>query len=211
VDAATGRGDLIGTLGYMSPEQLRGDNVDARSDLFSFGAMLYEVVSGRRAFKGNTTADTIKAILREDPADLTATTPDVPPMLERMVRHCLEKDPAASSPPATSPLIWSRCQVYLLRNRSRPLLLRKGGPGLFERCSALQRFCLVSEVGALRLTSAHRPAPTYLPLTFARESVNFARFTPDRHTVIYSSARVGGEEELFSVTPESLPRQSMLD
>lgn len=79
----------------MSPEQCRGANIDARSDIFSFGAVLYEMVSGKRAFRGDTTADTISSILKEEPPDLAATGRDVPPMLERIVHHCLEKDPAA--------------------------------------------------------------------------------------------------------------------
>jgi Tol biopolymer transport system component len=164
------------------------------------------MVSGRRAFKGNTTADTITAILKEDPADLTATTPDVPPMLERIVRHCLEKDPAARFQSARDVAF----DLESLSSISGPLPLpaatSKKGRSWFIR-TLLGFIAVLLGFGgwfALRLTSAHRPAPTYLPLTFARESVNFARFTPDRHTVIYSSARVGGEEELFSVTSESL-------
>jgi serine/threonine protein kinase len=95
LDSATHQGVVLGTVGYMSPEQLRGAGSDARSDLFSFGVVLYEMLSGQRAFRGKTTADTISAVLREDPPDLTASGRDVPPMLERIVRHCLEKDPAA--------------------------------------------------------------------------------------------------------------------
>ncbi len=95
IEAATARDVLLGTMGYMSPERLRGQPGDARSDLFSFGVVLYEMLSGRRPFHGKTTADTISAVLKEDPPELMATGRDVPPMLERIVRHCLEKDPAA--------------------------------------------------------------------------------------------------------------------
>jgi eukaryotic-like serine/threonine-protein kinase len=95
LDSVTGRGVLLGTLGYMSPEQCRGATIDARSDIFSFGAVLYEMTSGKRAFRGDTTADTISAILKEEPPDFSATGRDVPPLLERIVHHCLEKDPAA--------------------------------------------------------------------------------------------------------------------
>jgi serine/threonine protein kinase len=95
LDSVTGRGVLLGTLGYMSPEQCRGATIDARSDIFSFGAVLYEMVSGKRAFRGDTTADTISSILKEEPPDLSASGRDVSPMLERVVHHCLEKDPAA--------------------------------------------------------------------------------------------------------------------
>ena len=94
-EAATGRGAILGTMGYMSPEQLRGQPSDARGDLFSFGVVLFEMLSGQRPFRGETIADTISAVLREDPPEFVATGRDVPPILERIVRHCLEKDPAA--------------------------------------------------------------------------------------------------------------------
>ncbi|HKT67816.1 MAG TPA: protein kinase, partial [Terriglobales bacterium] len=84
---------LLGTMGYMSPEQVRGGTVDHRSDLFSFGAVFYEMLTGQRAFRGATPADTVSAILKEDPPELSATGREVSPALERTVRHCLEKNP----------------------------------------------------------------------------------------------------------------------
>ncbi|HVS81530.1 MAG TPA: protein kinase [Pyrinomonadaceae bacterium] len=89
----TDPGVVMGTVGYMSPEQVRGKQVDHRSDIFSFGAILYEMLSGRRAFHGDSGADTMSAILREDPPDLSETNKNVTPALERVVRHCLEKNP----------------------------------------------------------------------------------------------------------------------
>src|SRR5438445_1963232 len=86
-------GVVLGTLGYMSPEQLRGRPADARSDIFSFGAILYEMLSGKRAFRGDSAADTMSAILRDDPPDLSLTDQNISPSLERIVRHCLEKNP----------------------------------------------------------------------------------------------------------------------
>ena len=83
----------MGTLGYMSPEQLRGRPVDHRSDIFSFGAILYEMLAGKRAFRGESTADTMSSILREDPPDLSETNKTVSPAFERVVHHCLEKNP----------------------------------------------------------------------------------------------------------------------
>ena len=88
-------GVVIGTIGYMSPEQVRGKPVDARSDIFSFGAILYEMLSGHRAFRGDTAADTMTAILKEDPPELSETNKNIPPSLQRIVRHCLEKSPEA--------------------------------------------------------------------------------------------------------------------
>ncbi len=89
----TDPGVVMGTVGYMSPEQVRGQAVDHRSDIFSFGAILYEMLSGRRAFHGESAADTMSAILKEDPPDLSDTNQNVSPALERLVNHCLEKDP----------------------------------------------------------------------------------------------------------------------
>jgi len=91
--AGTEPGVVMGTLGYMSPEQVRGQAADARSDIFSFGAILYEMLSGQRAFRGGSAADTMSAILKEDPPDLSAASRGVSPGLERVVRHCLEKQP----------------------------------------------------------------------------------------------------------------------
>ena len=81
----TSPGTVMGTAGYMSPEQVRGEALDHRTDIFSFGAILYEMLSGHRAFAGNSSADTMSAILREDPADLPH------PGLQHIVHHCLEK------------------------------------------------------------------------------------------------------------------------
>ena len=91
--ASTDPGSVIGTAGYMAPEQVRGHAVDARTDLFALGAVLYEMLCGQRAFRGETHAETMTAILREDPPDLSVTRTETPPALDRIVRHCLEKNP----------------------------------------------------------------------------------------------------------------------
>jgi len=89
----TSPGTVIGTVGYMSPEQVRGQAVDGRSDIFSLGTLLFEMVAGEHPFRGNSPADTMSAILREDPRDLTPINPNVTPGLERVIRHCMEKNP----------------------------------------------------------------------------------------------------------------------
>jgi len=88
----TDAGAVMGTVGYMSPEQLRGRPVDQRTDIFSFGSVLYEMLSGQKAFQRDSTADTISAILREDPPDLSETNKSVDHGLERIVHRCLEKN-----------------------------------------------------------------------------------------------------------------------
>ena len=94
VQVATEAGMVMGTVGYMSPEQVRGKPAVPESDIFAFGAILYEMVSGKRAFHRESAADTMSAILHEEPPDLTETARNVPSGLERIVRHCLEKNPA---------------------------------------------------------------------------------------------------------------------
>src|SRR5450432_3101344 len=89
----TGPGVVMGTVGYMSPEQVKGKPADHRSDVFSFGTILYEMLSGKRAFHGDSSVETMSAILKQDPPELTETNRAVPPALERIVRHCLEKNP----------------------------------------------------------------------------------------------------------------------
>jgi serine/threonine-protein kinase len=96
----TDPGTVVGTVGYMSPEQLRGLLVDARSDLFSVGCVLYELVAGRRPFHGRTPAETAAAILHEEPPLLASLTPQLPPEVEGVIRHCLAKEPGQRVPSA---------------------------------------------------------------------------------------------------------------
>ncbi len=86
-------GVAMGTAGYMSPEQVRGIAADSRSDLFSFGAVLYEMLTGERGFRGDTAVETLNAILKEDPPELSRRVAELPPSLDRIVHHCLEKSP----------------------------------------------------------------------------------------------------------------------
>lgn len=91
--ALTNPGVVMGTVGYMSPEQVRGTQTDHRSDIFSFGVILYEMITGRRAFQEESLAETMSAIAKEEPAEITESNPNVNPALERIVRRCLEKKP----------------------------------------------------------------------------------------------------------------------
>src|SRR5262245_25172665 len=89
----TNPGTVMGTVGYMSPEQVRGQEADHRSDIFSFGMILYEMLSGQRAFNGASAADVMSAILKEEPPELIETSQKLSPQLEKIVRRCLEKKP----------------------------------------------------------------------------------------------------------------------
>jgi eukaryotic-like serine/threonine-protein kinase len=90
----TQKGSIVGTFQYMAPEVLQGTDADARSDLFSFGCVLYEMITGRRAFEGKSQLSVFTAILEKDPEPITASQPLAPPILDRVVRACLAKDPA---------------------------------------------------------------------------------------------------------------------
>jgi serine/threonine protein kinase len=93
--ALTREGSIVGTVSYMSPEQAEGRRVDARSDIFSFGSVLYEMVTGKRAFEGRSGISTLSAILRDEVTPIYEHAPDVPPLLEQIILRCLMKDPAA--------------------------------------------------------------------------------------------------------------------
>jgi Tol biopolymer transport system component len=95
LSSPTRAGVVLGTLGYLSPEQARSETVDARSDIFSLGCVLYEALSGRRAFAGNTSQDLIASVLRDDPPDLSALRPGAPIGLVAIVRRCLAKERSA--------------------------------------------------------------------------------------------------------------------
>jgi len=215
LDSVSGRGVLLGTLGYMSPEQCRGATIDARSDIFSFGAVLYEMVSGKRAFRGDTTADTISSILKEEPPDLSATGRDVPPLLERIVHHCLEKDPAArfqstrdiafalealssaSSAAGAARAAGATSEPAIAAPASRKSWIV---PSLL---GVIVVFIVAVALLVVRLNTPPPEPPSYRQLTFAREYISSARFAPDQRTIIYSSARIGINSELFSLAPDS--------
>ena len=90
---ATATGTLLGTVNYMAPEQIEGKDADTRSDIFSFGALVYEMITGRRAFDGTNVASVIGAILKDQPPSIPTLQPTAPAALDRIVRTCLAKDP----------------------------------------------------------------------------------------------------------------------
>jgi serine/threonine protein kinase len=120
-------GTVMGTVGYMSPEQVRGLPVDHRSDIFSFGAILYEMLSGKRAFSRPTAADTISAIMKEEPPELSESGKVISPALDHIVKHCIEKDRIGGfTPPTTLP---SRSQRHRVRRRQVACSSQRHRPG----------------------------------------------------------------------------------
>ncbi len=194
-------GLVMGTAGYMSPEQVKGQPADHRSDLFSFGAILYEMISGRRAFRGETSVETMSAILKEDPPDLTETNRTVPPAMERMVRHCLEKNPEERFQSA-------RDVAFNLQNLSGSSThaaaiaqTTTAPPIASARLATIAALSLAALASVFYAGWRLKPvsAPIFKPLTFRRGTVTAARFAPDGQDVIYSAAWEGAPHpELFS-------------
>jgi Tol biopolymer transport system component len=208
----TGGGQLLGTMGYMSPEQVRGRSVDYRSDLFSFGAVLYEMLCGRRAFRGSTPADTASAILKEDPAELSVSGREVSPALDRIVRHCLEKNPEERFQSARDLAFdlqnisgaSSQSGVIAIEAQRRSLsALRTGGLTILG-------FLLLAAVFWAGWSLKVTPAPSFKQLTFRRGYVTAARFAPDGQNIIYSAAWDGNvQPELFSTRIDSVLSRSI--
>ena len=131
----TETGTVIGTIPYMSPEQIRGADVDARSDIFSFGSVLYEMLSGVPPFTQNSTAETMAAILKEDPPSLSGT--EVPPELETVVTHCLDKSPDQRFQTARD-LAYNMRQILPERLTSSKTTARRAAPSS-EACTRFDR------------------------------------------------------------------------
>jgi hypothetical protein len=198
--APTAAGIVLGTVGYMSPEQVRGLPADPRSDIFSLGTILYELVSGRRAFSGSSGVETMNSILRDDPPDLSPDGNHVTPGLVRIIRRCLEKAPERRFQSASD-------LAFAIEALS-------GSPTASVRPTesghtARPRWWLPAiAIGALGLvavgwlagsrTRAPRPAAvSFTRLTFEPLAVFNARFAPDGETVVYSAALEGNQPELF--------------
>ena len=213
VSGGTEPGVVLGTMGYMSPEQVRGKAADRRSDLFSFGTILYEMLSGQRAFRGDTAADTITAILTKEPPDLSQTNKEIHPGLDRIVRHCLEKNPEERFESArdlafdlealsgvSAP---DRRRRRAVRGGEEPPRLaarRRRGPrdGSRRRRAGLPGRPEGRGPAAALLPPAHVP-PRRDP---------FGALCPGRKTVVYSAAWDGKPVEIFVgrlESPESRP------
>jgi Tol biopolymer transport system component len=211
---ATRPGLVMGTVGYMSPEQAAGRPVDYRSDQFSFGSIVYEMATGKRAFERGTTAETLTAIIREEPQPVSLLNPKVPAPVRWLVERCLQKDPedrfgttkdlardladvrdhlseAAISSTTDNTEVAAAAVRADRRRRIWPLAaavlaLAAAGAGLFA---------------GKRLW--YREPPTFKQLTFRRGQIAAARFAPDGQTILYSAAWDGNPMEIYVSRPES--------
>jgi serine/threonine protein kinase/Tol biopolymer transport system component len=202
---STEPGVVMGTLSYMSPEQACGEKVDHRTDIFSLGVLLYEMIAGRRPFAGATLGEAIAATLRDEPPELSEANAKVNPQLEKIVRRCLEKKPerrfqsardlafalealsGISAPNAVAQA------VAPVRSRRRLWLLPAAA--LLIAAVALAAFFAGKR--------AEKTAPEFQRLTFRRGAIGAARFAPDGQTIIYSARWQENQSQLYSTRPES--------
>ncbi len=205
----TAAGMVLGTVGYMSPEQVRGQPVDHRSDIFSFGAVLYEMVSGQRAFRRDTSAETMTSILKEEPPELSASGQPVPPGLDRIMRHCLEKNPEERFQSA-SDLAFDLASLSGSSTAAGQVVRAPVGRRVVTAAfvlAALTAVCALSfVVGKQSVPVAEQPR--FQRLTFRDGYISAARFTPDGQTVVYSAQWDNGPTEIFTTRlefPESRP------
>jgi Tol biopolymer transport system component len=212
-DPATMPGAVLGTVGYMAPEQVRGEGVDSRADVFALGAVCYEMFAGRRAFEGDTSVEIMAAIVRSDPPELPAEV--VPPAIGRVIRRCLEKHPAqrfqsasdvafaleavggasASADAMPPPARVSRPARQVPRAALAALAAALAGVGLGW---------LVWHGGPPK-----PPSVTYEPKTFDRRPVMNARFMPDGQTIVYSAAGHAFAPALSVISPTAEAPQAL--
>src|SRR6266852_3941676 len=207
----TSTGVILGTVGYMSPEQVRGLAIDYRSDIFSFGVILYEMLTGKRAFRGATHADTISAILKEEPGNLWELNPNAPPATAHIIRHCLEKRPEDRFQTARD-LLFDLSTLSSLTGA--PSVPSRRGEGLSNRpllWGALAGVLLLAVLATVFFLGKPRegPLPSYHQVSFRRGTIWSARFTSDANTIVYSASWSGNPLDIFSARPGSTESRSL--
>ncbi len=198
----TRTGSVLGTVAYMSPEQLRGKAVDARSDIFSFGAIFFEMMTGKRAFTGETNVDTMTAVLKEEPKELADDSDSLPPTYAGIVRHCLEKEPADRFQSARDLAFALKEAEHYGNGKTLPSqrkTLRAPKWMLWVGAAAL----LATLGGVVGTILKPATTPEYKRLTFGRGTVYSARFTPDGRSVLYGASWNGHALQIYATAPNS--------
>jgi WD40 repeat protein len=208
---ATIPGVVLGTAGYMAPEQVRGQPVDHRSDIFALGCILYEMLAGRRAFSGASSADTMAAILRNEPPEIPLSERSTPPALSRVVMHCLEKDPARrfqsmrdvvfdlSNLPESSTRT-GRASPMDAARRARRLRLAAAAAGVLALAATAFWLGTVKERSP---AAANQGGISFQAVSFGRGIIDAARFAPDGESIVYGASWDGEPFRLFLTRPGS--------
>jgi eukaryotic-like serine/threonine-protein kinase len=209
---ATLPGMVMGTVGYMSPEQVRGDATDARSDIFSFGAVLYEMLTGKRAFKRDTSAETMTAILREEPPELNGTGWQGPLGLQRILCRCLEKNverrfQSASDLAFAIESLSGTSSATAAPGIEQPKARRAW---LLWAVTAMGILMLGAAVWTVARLSAIKPQPKFTRLTYQQGYLSNARFAKDGQTIVYSAQWNIDPLQVYSVRTE-FPQSTKVD
>jgi serine/threonine protein kinase/Tol biopolymer transport system component len=217
----TAPGMVLGTIGYMSPEQVRGHVVDQRTDIFSVGAVLYEMLRGERAFQGDSSADVMSAILNAEPGDLsTATHARVSPALDRIIRHCLEKEPVRRFQAARDVALALDAVSGLSGTTAVPVakhsVARRGSAAAAIAGAGVVCVLLGAWIGRATSRPSAVSAPLVQDVTRVTHDIGFSEWptwSPDGRMFAFSSnragnfdiylARIGGSQELVNVTRDA--------
>jgi serine/threonine protein kinase len=221
----TSPGTAVGTAAYMSPEQVRGDELDARTDLFSFGSVLYEMGTGRQAFAGNTSGVIMEAILNRSPVPPTRVIPELPGEFEIILAKTLEKDRELRCQTAAE----LRADLKRLKRETESSRSAVGSgfsratkaPPSSETIRTTSNWVPLLITAALALAAGvaagrfvHKPEPqasqpVYQQLTYRRGIVYSGRFAPDGQTIVYSAAWDGNPPDIYSTRGDSPESRSL--
>jgi eukaryotic-like serine/threonine-protein kinase len=198
----TSSGMVVGTPGYMSPEQVRARPIDHRTDIFALGSVIYEMLSGRRAFDGDSAVETMTAVLNDEPATLESLNVRIPPALDTIVRHCLEKNPRERFqsardlafqlgvlPDFQSHVTGTKAASVEKRRRRRPYMAGSAG--------ALALLALAAGGFAVYRTRGGEAAPaplSFQQITFGDGVTMFPSLSPDGKSIAYMSSRMGNRD-----------------
>ncbi|MEP6472067.1 MAG: protein kinase, partial [Acidobacteriota bacterium] len=204
-------GTVMGTVGYMSPEQASGRDVDYRSDQFSFGSILYELATGQRAFQRNTGAETLTAIIREEPVPVGQANPRVPAPMRWIVERCLAKEPEerfASTRDLARDLKSLRDHLSETSATeavsTTTVAAKKSLPAWIVPALAILVGAALGVAGLKLLGERGSSSdPRTTRLTFRRGSILSARFSPDGRSIVFAAAWDGNPPELYTTRPES--------
>jgi Tol biopolymer transport system component/predicted Ser/Thr protein kinase len=195
-------GVVLGTIGYMSPEQIKGKPADARSDIFALGAILYEMLAGKRAFHGDSPGETMAAILKEEPPDLSVTNQAIAPGLERIVRHCLEKNPEQRFHSAhdlafdIEALSGTSGQAAATPAKARPFRASPLALAMAGLVAGFTLAFLLLRGGAGRSAGTGTGMPTYRRLTNLSGAEEFPTLSPDGQLLAFVH-RSGGKANIL--------------
>ena len=213
-------GQVMGTVGYMSPEQVRAQPTDHRTDIFAFGAILYEMISGKRAFKRDSSIETMNAILKEEPEELQEVLPNLTPGLDRVVRHCLEKNPAQRFQSA-SDIAFDLETISSHSGTSARLAAVSEPRRSYWKLAAGLLVAALALAGAYFAGNRNHAvalSPRFHQLTFQRGTISGAKFAPDGQSILFSAAWNGAATPQIYTTrtdalmsrPIDLPDSSVL-